>query len=36
LIQSGRTVDAIRVYGWRVGAGYSEDRDTAEELLSGE
>jgi glucose-1-phosphate thymidylyltransferase len=36
LIQSGRTVDAIRMNGWRVDIGYPEDRDKAEELLSDE
>ncbi len=33
LIQSGRTIDAIRMDGWRVDVGYPEDRDRAEELL---
>ncbi|NHN40963.1 sugar nucleotidyltransferase [Halorubellus sp. JP-L1] len=33
LIQSGRTIDAIRMDGWRVDVGYPEDRDKAEELL---
>lgn len=33
LIQSGRTIDAIRLDGWRVDVGYPEDRDKAEELL---
>ena len=33
LLQSGRTIDAIRMDGWRVDIGYSEDRDRAEQLL---
>ena len=33
LIHSGRTIDAIRMDGWRVDVGYPEDRDRAEELL---
>jgi glucose-1-phosphate thymidylyltransferase len=33
LIQSGRTIDAIRLDGWRVDVGYPEDRDRAEERL---
>ena len=33
LIQSGRTIDAIRLEGWRVDVGYPEDRQRAEELL---
>ncbi|AGB15649.1 dTDP-glucose pyrophosphorylase [Halovivax ruber XH-70] len=33
LIQSGRTIDAIRMDGWRVDVGYPEDRDRAEELV---
>jgi glucose-1-phosphate thymidylyltransferase len=33
LIQSGRTIDAIRMDGWRVDVGYPEDRDRVEELL---
>jgi len=36
LIQSGRTIDAIRMDGWRVDVGYPEDRDKAERLLQGE
>ncbi len=36
LIQSGRTIDAIRMDGWRVDVGYPEDRDRAEERLSEE
>ena len=34
LIQSGRTIDAIRLDGWRVDVGYPEDRDRAEERLN--
>jgi glucose-1-phosphate thymidylyltransferase long form len=33
LIQSGRTIDAIRMDGWRTDIGYPEDRDRAEERL---
>mgnify|MGYP006284212729 CR=1 FL=1 len=33
LIQFGRTVDAIRLDGWRIDVGYPEDRDRAEERL---
>ncbi|MFD1685872.1 UTP--glucose-1-phosphate uridylyltransferase AglF [Halobellus litoreus] len=33
LIQSGRTIDAIRMDGWRIDVGYPEDRDEAEERL---
>ncbi|EMA47100.1 UTP--glucose-1-phosphate uridylyltransferase AglF [Halobiforma nitratireducens] len=33
LIQSGRTIDAIRMEGWRVDVGYPEDRDRAAERL---
>jgi len=36
LIQSGRTIDAIRMDGWRVDVGYPEDRDRAERLLQSE
>jgi glucose-1-phosphate thymidylyltransferase len=36
LIQSGRTIDAIRMDGWRVDVGYPKDRDRAERLLQGE
>jgi len=36
LIQSGRTIDAIPIDGWRVDVGYPEDRDQAEELLQEE
>ncbi|MGM0605991.1 MAG: UTP--glucose-1-phosphate uridylyltransferase AglF [Halobacteriota archaeon] len=34
LIQSGRTIDAIRMDGWRIDVGYPDDRDRAEEKLS--
>ena len=33
LIRSGRTIDAIRLDGWRTDIGYPEDRDAAEERL---
>jgi glucose-1-phosphate thymidylyltransferase len=33
LIQSGRTIDAVRMDGWRVDVGYPEDHDRAAELL---
>ncbi len=36
LIQSGRTIDAIRMDGWRIDVGYPEDRDRAEAILNGE
>ncbi|MCD2200480.1 sugar nucleotidyltransferase [Halobacterium sp. KA-4] len=36
LIQSGRTIDAIRLDGWRIDVGYPEDRERAEERLSNE
>jgi len=36
LIQSGRTIDAIRLDGWRVDVGYPEDRDRAEKRLNEE
>jgi len=36
LIQSGRTIDAIELEGWRIDIGYPEDRDEAEERLSNE
>ncbi|MEF8812247.1 MAG: UTP--glucose-1-phosphate uridylyltransferase AglF [Halovenus sp.] len=35
LLHSGRTIDAIRMDGWRVDVGYPEDRDKAERLLRG-
>jgi len=34
LIKSGRTIDALRLEGWRVDVGYPEDRDRAEAFLS--
>jgi glucose-1-phosphate thymidylyltransferase len=33
LIRSGRTIDAIRLEGWRMDIGYPEDRDEAERRL---
>ncbi|RQH01947.1 UTP--glucose-1-phosphate uridylyltransferase AglF [Natrarchaeobius oligotrophus] len=33
LIQSGRTIDAIRMDGWRVDVGYPADRERAEDRL---
>jgi len=36
LIQSGRTIDAIRMDGWRIDVGYPEDRERVEELLAEE
>jgi len=33
LIQSGRTIDAIPMDGWRIDVGYPEDRDRAEQRL---
>jgi glucose-1-phosphate thymidylyltransferase len=36
LIQSGRTIDAIGIEGWRVDVGYPEDREKAEKLLQGD
>ncbi|WP_435358654.1 UTP--glucose-1-phosphate uridylyltransferase AglF [Haloarchaeobius sp. DFWS5] len=36
LIRSGRTIDAIRLDGWRMDIGYPEDRDEAEGRLQGE
>ncbi|MFB6107493.1 MAG: UTP--glucose-1-phosphate uridylyltransferase AglF [Haloplanus sp.] len=35
LIRSGRTIDAIRIDGWRIDVGYPEDRDEAERRLEG-
>jgi len=35
LIHSGRTIDAIRLDGWRMDIGYPEDREEAEEHLQG-
>jgi glucose-1-phosphate thymidylyltransferase len=36
LIQSGRTIDAIRMDGWRIDVGYPEDREEAERRIRGE
>ncbi|MDQ2074233.1 UTP--glucose-1-phosphate uridylyltransferase AglF [Haloarcula sp. H-GB4] len=36
LMDSGRTIDAVRLNGWRIDVGYPEDRDAAEQRLSGE
>ncbi|AOW80051.1 glucose-1-phosphate thymidylyltransferase [Halodesulfurarchaeum formicicum] len=36
LIESGRTIDAIRMDGWRIDVGYPEDRDKAEKRLQEE
>ena len=36
LIQSGRTIDAIRMDGWRIDVGYPEDRETAEARIQNE
>lgn len=33
LIHSGRTIDAIRMDGWRIDVGYPDDRDEAERRL---
>ncbi len=33
LIQSGRTIDAIRMDGWRIDVGYPEDREEAEQRV---
>ncbi|WP_255196474.1 UTP--glucose-1-phosphate uridylyltransferase AglF [Halorarius litoreus] len=33
LIRSGRTIDAIRLQGWRKDIGYPEDRDEVEQRL---
>ena len=35
LIQSGRTIDAIGLDGWRIDVGYPEDREEAERRLTG-
>jgi glucose-1-phosphate thymidylyltransferase len=35
LIQSGRTIDAIPMDGWRIDVGYPADREEAEERLQG-
>ncbi|GGM59928.1 glucose-1-phosphate thymidylyltransferase [Halarchaeum rubridurum] len=34
LIESGRTIDAIGIEGWRVDVGYPEDRERAEARLA--
>jgi glucose-1-phosphate thymidylyltransferase len=36
LIRSGRTIDAIRMNGWRIDVGYPEDRDEAARRLGTE
>jgi glucose-1-phosphate thymidylyltransferase len=36
LLQSGRTIDAIALEGWRLDVGYPEDRDEAERRLQDE
>ena len=36
LIQSGRTIDAIPLDGWRIDIGYPEDREQAEQRLQDE
>ena len=36
LIESGRTIDAIRMDGWRIDVGYPEDREEAERRLTEE
>ncbi|NLV08041.1 UTP--glucose-1-phosphate uridylyltransferase AglF [Haloarcula rubripromontorii] len=36
LMDSGRTIDAVRLNGWRIDVGYPEDRDAAEQRLSKE
>ncbi len=36
LIESGRTIDAIRMDGWRIDVGYPEDKEEAEERLQEE
>jgi glucose-1-phosphate thymidylyltransferase len=33
LLHSGRTIDAIKLEGWRIDVGYPEDRDEAERRL---
>ena len=35
LIKSGRTIDAIRMDGWRIDVGYPEDREEAERRIEG-
>ena len=36
LIRSGRTIDAIRMNGWRIDVGYPADREEAERRLDGD
>jgi glucose-1-phosphate thymidylyltransferase len=36
LIESGRTIDAIQLEGWRMDIGYPEDRDEAEARIEAE
>jgi glucose-1-phosphate thymidylyltransferase len=36
LLESGRTIEAIQMDGWRVDVGYPEDRDRAERRLRAE
>ncbi|AAV44921.1 glucose-1-phosphate thymidylyltransferase (plasmid) [Haloarcula marismortui ATCC 43049] len=36
LMDSGRTIDAVRLNGWRVDVGYPENRDAAEQRLAEE
>ncbi|WP_435347057.1 UTP--glucose-1-phosphate uridylyltransferase AglF [Haloarchaeobius sp. HRN-SO-5] len=36
LIESGRTIDALRLDGWRADIGYPEDRDETERRLQAE
>jgi glucose-1-phosphate thymidylyltransferase len=36
LLHSGRTIDAIRMNGWRTDIGYSEDRHKAEKRVNGD
>jgi glucose-1-phosphate thymidylyltransferase len=35
LLHSGRTIDAIRMDGWRTDIGYPEDREAAERRIQG-
>jgi glucose-1-phosphate thymidylyltransferase len=35
LLQSGRTIDAIPLDGWRIDVGFPEDREEADARLSG-
>ena len=36
LLHSGRTIDAIRMDGWRIDVGYPEDREEAERRIKGD